>query len=188
MIELNEYAPQELKGANLDLQHDLAEVVQRLSQVLPPNKIWELFSSTPQETGGRIVFPYSRVDSCLIVARDSIWMLDHYKGQLTPEEISEVFLRGSNQAFEAVTWVEIGFQGLQNLAVSDASRNWTSGVGHRVTDEERAERIMISGKEMYHDFLSSFAMYRKDNNMGGDLFEEFGLEHLLEPFLTQKST
>ena len=157
-------------------------MVARLSEVLPPEEIWKMFSSRPAETDGRINFPYSRVDALVIALQQDMWAINYYK-ELTSQEVYYYFLRGSRNAFEALTWVEIGFQGLHNLATSDASRNWTSEVGHRLNDEERARRIMTSGKEMYDKHLGSFARYRYENNMKGDDFEKYGLEYLLEPFL-----
>lgn len=183
MIELRTFVPEELQEANLDIRENLAEVVENLRQILPPEKIWELFSSTPGQTGGRIMFPYARIDSAVICARDNIWMINYFKDSLTADEISDIYLRGSDQAFKALAWVEVGFQGLQNLAISEASRNWTAAVGHFVTDEERAERIMTAGKQLYDECLGSFARYRKENNMRKDYFEEYNVEYLLDPFL-----
>ena len=151
--------------------------------MLPPHRIWELFSSNPNETGGTIIFPYSGVDAAVLSVRDTIWMINHFKDTLTTDEISTLFLKGSAEAFEAITWVEIGFQGLQNLANSEASKNWTSAVGHHPTAEERAQNIMTSGKKMYDECLVPFARYRNENHMKGDYFEVYGLEYLLDPFL-----
>ncbi len=183
MIELEQFIPQELEGAKIDIQYDLTDVVERLSQVLPPHRIWGLFSSNPNETGGIVTFPYSRVDTTVISARDLIWTINYFKDTLTVEDISNLYLKGSIEAFEAVTWIEIGFQGLHNLAISEASKNWTTDVGHHPTAEERAQRIMTTGKKMYDACLVTFTRYRNENNMKGDYFEEYGLEYLLDPFL-----
>ncbi len=178
---LNQFVPPDGREEEIELTEELLPVLERISEVIPPDKIWELFSSSPSETGGRIVFPYSRVDAAVISSRDLIYILTNYN--LTEEKLQENYRRASVSALEALTWVEIGFQGLENLAISPASKNWTSAVGHHVTDKERAIGIMTGGKKLYEGCLREFVRYRSQQGITNDCFTEYGLEYLLEPFL-----
>lgn len=177
-LPLADYVPLDQRGERVELVDDLAPVVDRLTQVLPAEKIWKMFSSTPNETGGRAVFPYCRVDNAVLCVRNWIWLATNYNP--TPEKIAEYYQNASRQAFEALTWVEIGFQGLQNLATNKASVNWTSAVGHFVNDEERARGIMTTGKEMYDSCLRDFVEFRNGRELRDDDFSRFNLEHLLQ--------
>jgi hypothetical protein len=138
----------------------------------------EYFSSTSSETGGVIVFPYSRVDASVVIARDYVWMIDHFSA--TGDKLAEYYQSATIQAFEALVWVEIGFQGLQNLAKSRASVNWTTAVGHHVTDEQRAMGIMTSGKKMYDECLGCFVSFRKRSGITEDIFSKYNLTYLLD--------
>ncbi len=183
--ELQSYVPAE-QSEPLVLRDDLMDVVGRLGQVLPREVIWQLFSSSPSETGGKVVFPYFRVDSSLTIIQTYHHMLSdpEFRKKLTPEKIDKYYELASKQALEAITWVEVGFEGLENLAHSSASRNWTSGVGHFVTDEERAQGIITNGKNLYLKNLGLFVEYRDKQGITDDCFTEYGLEHLLNGFRT----
>ena len=180
---LSKYVPGKALEAEVILVEKLAPVIERIGQFLPDDVLWDMFSSGPTETGGKIRFPYSRVDSAVIIARDRVWMLDHCRDKFTPEEFQECYEKACIQALKALLWVEIGFQGLENLAISPASRNWTSVVGHFVNDEERAKRIMTTGKAMYVDCLRKFIDFREREGITDDLFVEYGVEYLLETIL-----
>ena len=87
--------------------------------------------------------------------------------------------QASKQAMIVGLWVEVGFEGLKNLAVHPASKNWTSGVGHFVTDEERANGIMNGGKIFYNKVLREFVKFRDSHNITDDCFTQHGLEDFL---------
>jgi len=186
--ELITLIPDTIEVRAVTLNEELFPVVERISKFIPPTEIWRLFSSSPSETGGKATFPYSRIDSSVIVARDYAYLLRKYGTQRDESKYKEWYRIGSEQAFEALVWVEIGFEGLENLAHSPASRNWTSEVGHHVTPEERAIGIMTDGKQMYEKCLKSFVGYRQENNIHDDIFSQYGLEYLLEPFMSQSSS
>ena len=179
---LMRYIPKQDLGAEVEVREEYALVVQRISEVIPDNLLWKIFSSIPNETRGRIIFPYSRIDSALIVARDYADLLESSRERISPEKFKEWYDSGCIQAFEALLWVEIGFQGLENLAKSLASKNWTSGVGHSVNDEERAQRIMTEGNKLYNECLSKFAQFRRKEGITDDYFGQYKVEHLLERF------
>lgn len=110
-------------------------------------------------------------------ARDCIGLVERYDTQTEKDKWYE---RASLHAFRALAWTEVGFEGLDNLAKSDASRNWTSAVGHVVTEEEREEKIKTSGREMYENCLRLFTTYRTNARITSDHFTEYETEHLLE--------
>ena len=180
--DLSNFLPGEGLDVEVKIREELAPVVERISKIIPPDLLWDIFSSTPNETRGRIVFPYSRIDSAVIVARSVVILLDDYKDQCTPKEFKEWYERGCIQAFEALLWVEVGFEGLENLARSSASENWTSAVGHFVNDEERVQGIMTAGKEMFDDCLRRFVEFRNRKKITDDYFTRYGVEHLLDRF------
>lgn len=162
---LRVYIPQETSIAPIETRDYLAPVVARIARFLPPEKIWEFFSSAPGETGGVIRFPYCRVDSALINCRDYLDM--------------NMYEKASLQAMRAILWVEIGFQGLENLAYDPASKNWTSGVGHFVDDQERARRIIVNGKDKFEKTLHEFVTYRDTHQINDDCFTDYELETIL---------
>jgi uncharacterized alpha/beta hydrolase family protein len=88
----------------------------------------------------------------------------------------------AKNVFKALVWIEIGFQGLQNLAVSRASVNWTSAVGHSVNNKQRAEKIMTSGKEMLYEKIKDFVTLRKKYNIKEDIFSKYKVEYLLDSY------
>jgi len=179
MVEkLSYYLPKENPEVKIELWDELSPVVERISQVLPPEVLWDLFSSSPTQTGGRIVFPYCRVDNAVMIAGDYSYMFEEYGKTLS--ESNRWYQAASAQAFKALVWVEIGFEGLENLAKSKASVNWTTAVGHFVDDEQRATRIMTTGKEMYEECLRQFVSFRRAAGVSEDLFTQYGVEYLLE--------
>lgn len=180
--KLNQYVPEESRKAKIEIREELAPIVGKISRILPQEKIWELFSSTPNETGGKIVFPYCRIDAAIIGARDWVYILTHYKHEPSEKEATEDYSRASIQTLRALLWVEIGFDGLENLAVSPASRNWTSGVGHFVDDEQRAKGIMTGGAALYETCLREFVKYRDEQGITDDCFTKYGMESLLDKF------
>ena len=180
--DLMAYLPKQDLGVEVKVRKQYAPIIQRVSKVIPDELLWTLFSSAPSETGGKIEFPYSRVDSAVINTRDIVWMLDEFRENYSSEGFNELYEKGCNQAFKALLWVEVGFQGLENLAKSPASKNWTTGVGHCVNDKERAEGIMTEGKKLYNDCLSKFAQFRKGEEIANDRFSQYQVEYLLDNF------
>jgi hypothetical protein len=175
------YTPDTVRNAPIKYIESLHPVVDNIARVLPPEEIWNLFSSTLTETGGKINFPYSRVDVSLILARDCIQGISRFGWDW--KYAQEFYARGSRHAFEALVWVEIGFGGLEQLAYSDASRNWTSGVGHFNTKEDRAQKILHDGRDLYDECITVFAEFRQKYEKQDDLFTKYHLEHLLDPFI-----
>jgi len=186
LFSLANFLPKKDSGVEIEIREELAPVVERISTILPPDVLWELFSSTPGETEGRVVFPYLRVDSAVITARDIVYLLEQH-GKYSPEEFQRRYRRGSKRAFEALVWVEIGFQGLENLAKSPASKNWTLAVGPPVNAEERAKGIMTTGKEMFDACLTEFARFRREKGVKDDYFTQYGVEYLLDSFSASKA-
>ncbi len=181
MNELARYVPAEL-GAVIQLQDGLLPIVERISKVIPPSFVWELFVGTPTETGGKITFPYFRVDSAVITSRDTISLLEYYSDKYTTEENKKLYDLACKQAFRALVWVEIGFQGLKNLASSPASKNWASAVRHTITDAQRQRGIMTERKKLMQECLSQFVHFRDTHAMGDDLFSQYRVEYLLKPY------
>lgn len=179
---LQQFAPKPSGDIRIEYEQDLQPVVDRIAKVLPKDLIWNLYASSPSETGGHVTFPYCRIDTAVIIARDYVWMINNLK--VGGQKLIEYYENAQKQAFRALVWVEIGFQGLENLARSPASSNWTSAVGHTVTREQRARGIMTSGKEMYDECLTSFAAFRKERGFTGDIFTEYKLDYLLDRFKT----
>ena len=153
---LSGYVPQEARDkAPVEVDEDLFSIVERIARVLPPEKVWKWFSSTPGETGGEIRFPYARIDALTLASEITIHTLTTYP-PTNPEEFEKEYEEAASYALQALIWVEIGFQGLENLAKSLASRNWTSAVGHFVDDKQREIGIMTTGREMYMRCLRNF--------------------------------
>lgn len=177
--ELGKFVPPELVHERVEVNQGMAPIVERISQYLPQEKVWEHFSSTPQETGGVRRFPYYRVDTGLICCRDYLWMIDNAMAK-SPEKEQQYYGEASDKAMEVALWVEVGFEGLQNLAVHPASKNWTSGVGHFVNDEQRAKGIMTNGKEFYDSVMRGFVDFRDRRRITEDCFTEIHLDPILQ--------
>lgn len=176
---LKGFVPKDQDGVEVDA--DLETVVERISTLIPQDILYEMFSSSPNETGGQSRFPYCRVDSQLIVSRNWVEIFERY-GAKDQEDFKRIYEAAANSAFKAIVWVEIGFEGLDNLAESSASKNWTSGVGHFVNDQQRAEGIKTTGREMYYQMLSRFVQFRDANHVEGDIFDTYRAEGLLDKF------
>lgn len=172
------FIPEELRSEPVKFDDSLAPIVERIGAYLTSEEIWKYFSSSPSETGGIRKFPYCRVDSCLIVCRDLLH-LARLRETETDDYLSD-YDKASKQAMRLGLWVEIGFEGLKHLAVHPASRNWTSAVGHLVSDEERAQGIMTRGKNFYEEVLKEFVKFRDDQQITDDCFTQYGLGHLLD--------
>jgi len=179
---LRKFLPEEDIGARIEVREDLTPVIERISEVVPSGVLWEFFSSSPTETGGRVVFPYLRVDAQALTCRNYIELLKNHGEEVSPEKRQEWYLRASQSAFKTLLWVEVGFQGLANLARHPVSVNWTSAVGHFVSDKEREEGIMSGGKKLFESCLGEFVSFRRENRISDDCFSQYGAEYLLEKF------
>ncbi len=183
-FSLISFLPKEELNVEIEIEEYLAPVIKRISEIIPPDLLWEMFSSRPKETGGKIVFPHSRVDSSLIAARNAISSVKMYGHKHTPEWRREQYDSACFQAFGALLWVEIGFEGLENLAKSPASVNWTSGVGHFVNDQEREKGILTTGRVMFDENTSNFVRFRKEQEIKNDYFSLYKVEYLLDKYTT----
>ncbi|MCX6791929.1 MAG: hypothetical protein NT149_02735, partial [Candidatus Gottesmanbacteria bacterium] len=119
---LAQFAPIDYVSKPIEFRDYLHPVVERIAQVIPKDVIWQLYASSPSETGGHIVFPYSRVNAAVMAARDYLRNVKLFPGDKI--KLNQYYEKAAEQAFEALVWVEVGFQGLDNLANSPASNNW----------------------------------------------------------------
>jgi len=184
--KLSRYGPKKSRGVEIEIRDELAPVVERISQVLPPELLWDLFSSTPSETDERIVFPYCKPDSKVLTAGSNIDLLLSLGHEYGDGAYDEWYKRATRRVFSALVWVEIGFEGLENLARSRASVSWTLGVKKFVDDDQRAREIMTSGKKMYEECLKYYASFREKFGVGEDFFTQYKVEYLLEKFKEPK--
>ncbi len=164
---------------DVEFVEELAPVIERIVGVLPRDVVWNLYSSDPYNTHKTIQFPYCRVDAEVILARDISKLLDSESEKLS-QAGRKLYDMACVSAFKALVWVEIGFEGIENLAKSPASRNWTSGVGHFASDQEREREIMKTDKPMYKDYLSGFMTLRSKFGITDDYFNQYGVEYLLD--------
>jgi hypothetical protein len=163
------------------LHAQLTEAAERLLAVFPQSVVVDFFTNHKGSTRGRERFPYCRVDTALILCRDCIESIKI--GGLTKKEIQGEYERASLFIFRAIVWVEIGFEGLDNLAQSKASRNWTNGVGSWPNDnEKRIERLKTIGRKDYNETLREFVEFRNSMGVTEDIFTEYGVEDLLDQF------
>ncbi len=170
------YVPKDIDQAQINVESYLAPVVARIGEVLPSELIWELFTSTKNETGGVITFPYCRVDSALAVIDMSLYLMRSDNQR----EKRKRYQLACKLVFTILVWVEIGFQGLEKLANSQASVNWTGGVGHFVNDKERATGIITKSREIYLRNIKEFVTYRRSAGIKNDYFSKYGVEYLLD--------
>ena len=179
---LEGYVPDKKPNEKLELRSDLLPVVSRISEIIPPSLVWIFYSSAPNETGGRIIFPYHRVDTSLTESRD---YTVHIRRSDSIEKSRRYYKLASTEAFKTLLWVEIGFQGLSNLLKSPAARNWSvlgSGSYSEDDNEEIIEKRYKQAKKLYENCLGEFAKYRKEKNIEDDLFSQFKAENLIYPF------
>lgn len=55
-LDLTRFVPEDQRGTAIELEEELAPVVDRISQVLPVSKVWELFLSDPGAFVGKECF------------------------------------------------------------------------------------------------------------------------------------
>lgn len=164
----------------LRLDGAYSNVIYRLGQALPIDVMLDWFSSTPNETGGKAKFPYSRIDSNLIVAGDYLELMDMVKED---GKKKEYYGQATRQVARALSWIDIGWGGLENFASNpDATVNWTSGPGHSADAEGRARWIVTEGREWIDKVVEEYKKARAtyDQKYGGDdVFRKYKIEHLL---------
>lgn len=163
--------------SEVELNTYLTEVAQRISTVIPPDDVFKLFSSTPNQTGGIAKFPFCRMDMTLIACNESIQRIEKINNE---NYFQRGFENASMYALKAVLWIEVGFEGLDNLADSPASINWTTDAGYFVNDRERANVIKATGREMYNETLRKFVQFRDSRGITEDIFTRYGVGNLLD--------
>lgn len=168
------------KPHEVRLDGSYKDVVYRLGSALPLDVVFDWYSSSPSETGGKITFPYDRVDSDLIVIPMQLHLTDVIQDQTKKKGWYE---EASRTCAKMLSWVDIGWEGLRNLGSHPASRNWTSGPGHHASDEERAEYIATEGETWVNKVVGEYSKARRtyDPQFGqNDVFRKHKIEHLLE--------
>lgn len=178
---ITHYIPEDQRSMPLEVREDLTPVIDRIARVLPSELIWELYASNPGQTGGIVTFPYCRVDTTVAACRTSTYMINSFKPKQS--DFAEMYGNACNAALAAVVWVEVGFEGLENLARSRASLNWDLGD----TDEERAQGILTGGAKLYRECLAEFVDMRAEHGITDDYFTQYGLEDTLYGIKTTKS-
>jgi hypothetical protein len=172
-LPLEGYIPADIPKTDIELRPFLQPVVDNLSTVLPPEKIWDLYASDPRTTGGVINFPYCRVDNALFTVQERIELLDDSRP--SDPRSAQGYDIACNAALKAAAWVEIGFEGLENFANSPASVSWTY-----------SRDILRDGATFYQHSLQTFAQFRIDHGITDDCFTQNGAEDLLKKFESQR--
>lgn len=179
---LSRYFPSDVETKVVLAEERIPEI-ERIGEFLPDEVLWEMFSSNPKSTGGVIIFPYLRVDGRIIEMND--WMTISSDN---PERLYCI-MRACLPAFKVLLWVEVGFEGMGGFARKADLRNWTSFGGHWQEREEKAATILEEGKGYYEESFRKFALFREKNKgiIGdNDLFSRYGVEFLLDSFLTSE--
>ena len=87
---------------DVKIPEELLPVVSRLADVIPADVLWELFSSFPSETGGKVLFPYCRVDASLITAKDNIDLL-----RVPDRNFDKLYKKTSELVFKVLIWITL---------------------------------------------------------------------------------
>jgi hypothetical protein len=160
------------------LNNGYADVIFRLGKALPLPIMLDWFSSTPSSTGGSIRFPYQRIDSNLNVVSDHIDLMNG-KNENKQKEHYEF---ATEMVAKTLTWIHIGWNGLEKFASSNATKNWTGGPGHNPNAIERETYIMTNGKQWIDQMVVKYRAARKtyDPKYGeNDVFRKYNIEYLL---------
>jgi len=156
------------------------DVVYRLGQALPIDVMFDWFSSTPDQTGGKAQFPYQRIDSNLVSIRNCLGFMERAKED---GEKKKYYEQVTGQVARTLSWIDIGWNGLENFASNpDATVNWTSGPDHSADAEARARWIVTEGKQWIDQVVEKYKKARStyDRKFGGnDVFRKYKIEHLL---------
>lgn len=164
----------------LRLEGAYKDVVYRLGQTLPLDVMLDWFSSTPNQTGGMTEFPYQRIDSNLNVTENYFVLIDMVKEDGKRKEYYE---QATCSVARALTWIDIGWGGLENFASNpDATDSWTSLPDPFTDAEERARWIVTEGREWIDKVVQEYKNIRiiYDKKFGdNDVFRKYKIEHLL---------
>lgn len=177
---MNEYLSRFIPESFKKQVHFVPEVIpaiKSLSRQLPTDRIWDAYSTAryPGQTGGRVVFPYYRIDTSLAVCEMALMRAE---GAKTVERATKVYKEAAASALDTVAWIEVGFGGLEKLMQNrSAVRNTTAG-----DDEKHNKAVLLSLQQQYRRVLGGFVQTRIDRGITDDDFARFNLEHLLYQF------
>lgn len=175
---LRSFIPPDVKNIKLNKDY-FKPVINKIAQVLPKEEIFRLFTSVAEQAGGTPEFPFCVVDGSILDASQAVDVLETYTDTNNPRW-SALYQVASKEAFKALVWVEVGFEGFENFAKSPAAESWTAS-GYDFTPENRA-LMLTEGKEIYKSRLERFTHYRSSHAVPKDLFDTYHLESLLTPF------
>ena len=162
-------------------QSELVLVSSRICRVIPNDLAKRLFSSAASETGRVVRYPYCRMDSLIIngnILLDDLEVLLQNNSCVESMRFKTDYDKVCIFALKALLWIEVGFGGFEIYAHSKASKNWTSGVGHFLKDEDRINKLMSVGITQYKDFIRRFVSFRQ-RFQEEDCFSELDVEYLL---------
>lgn len=174
---LAQFVPPPFRQA-VHYQEEVTPAVERLAAKLPVDRIWDTFSTAryPGQTGGRILFPYYRIDTSLAVCEMALMRARSTKAAEVRK--TQGFLEATTSAFNTVAWIEVGFGGLKQLLQNRvAVRNLTVG-----DNEEHNKGLLLSQKAQYDRVMTDFVAARTERGITDDDFMRYGLLHLLEKF------
>ena len=159
----------------------IENIIQCLSQ-LPLRVIVDWYISPPHATK-EILFPYLRIDGVLINITD---LMDLINNSLRNDENTQTFLKASEQMARLLVWIKVGYEGIEKLASHhEATKNWTSGPGHRASGKEREEYILTKGVKWINEVIENYCRFREENrhliDSNTDPFIRYNLEELLSP-------
>lgn len=182
MGELAEFIPpRDTLRADVTVKTALIPIVQRIAEVVPNDVIWDVFSSAPNQSNGKIEFPFARPDTSLMNCRNLSFLLTLNEQTYTPKQFQEHYRTACKEAFRALVWIEVGFQGMDNYAASPASGVWTSE-GHGLTPVQREHALKTDGRKHMREDLQQFVQFRESHHIIDDLFSQCGVEYLLTPY------
>lgn len=185
-IDFEKYKPSQPTQYRIEYEDDLFPVIDRISQYIPPELVWQYYASDPGETGGVISFPFTRVDMRLITSRDQMTHINKELGKKDPdkEKIKHKYELLSNHCLATLLWIEIGFGGLRNYAYTPYSISWTalkSDSAYSSTSQQRGEDISKE-EGFYHKIIKDFKALRRQLGIQNDPFSQFNTEFLLDKF------
>jgi len=154
--------------------HGYSDVIFRLGKVLPTSVMLDWFSNNQE-----MIFPFLRVDSKLIVIRDDLDLLQLDKNDDARKKRYEYI---TQLIAKTLTWIDIGWGGLEKFAASDSSKSWTSGAGNEANAKERAQYILTEGKKRIDQVVAKYRVAREiyDPKYGDtDVFRQYNIEYLL---------
>ncbi|MFA6005047.1 MAG: hypothetical protein WC775_00995 [Patescibacteria group bacterium] len=156
-------------------------VIYRLGTALPIDTTINWFSSGRNATGGKVVFPYLRVDMNIITAHEDLSRIACYPVDF---DTRLTFDGASLKLARTLVWLNCGWGGLENYAENaSATINWTSGCGHIASPEKRKAYILNAGKKWIETLIVQYqqmAPLYYANEDPNDFFYKYGLAHLLK--------